>query len=125
MAACAQLIKPLYGLIVLLVLPSKVLSTDDTRVPRRDPQLDRTRTAYFWAYVGDDDLVGIERELRRQLLHVLGIENAQAHHGCDRREFEESPSRVGVSHLGSLADYRTAQRCLLENHCVRSQVPVL
>ncbi len=55
MAACAQLVRPLYELMVALVLQSKVLGTDDTTVPLRDPQLDRTRTAYFWAYVGDDD----------------------------------------------------------------------
>jgi transposase len=55
MAACARLAKPLYELMVCLALQSKVLGTDDTTVPLRDPQLDRTRTAYFWAYVGDDE----------------------------------------------------------------------
>jgi transposase len=54
MAACAVLARPLYELMVCLVLESKVLGTDDTTVPLRDRELDRTRTAYFWAYVGDD-----------------------------------------------------------------------
>jgi transposase len=55
MAGCAQLVRPLYELIVCLALESKVLGTDDTTVPVRDGDLDHTRTAYFWAYVGDDD----------------------------------------------------------------------
>ena len=55
MAACAKLAQPLYRLIMTLVLQSKVLGTDDTTVPMRDDQLNRTRTAYFWAYVGDHD----------------------------------------------------------------------
>jgi transposase len=54
MAACAALARPLYELMICLVLESKVLGTDDTTVPLRDGELDRTRTAYFWAYVGDD-----------------------------------------------------------------------
>jgi transposase len=55
MAACATLARPLYALMVRLTLASKVLGTDDTTVPLRNEQLDRTATAYFWAYVGDDD----------------------------------------------------------------------
>jgi transposase len=55
MAACAQLARPLYALMVRRTLASKVLGTDDTTVPLRDGQLDHTRTAYFWAYVGDHE----------------------------------------------------------------------
>jgi transposase len=55
MAACATLVKPLYELMLGLVLQSKVVGTDDTTVKLRDDQLDHTRTAYFWAYVGDND----------------------------------------------------------------------
>lgn len=55
MAACAKLVRPLYDLMLVLALQSKVLGTDDTTVKLRDEQLDHTRTAYFWAYVGDDD----------------------------------------------------------------------
>jgi transposase len=55
MAGCAKLVRPLYELMVCLVLQSKVLGTDDTTVRLRDRELDRTRTAYFWAYVGDHD----------------------------------------------------------------------
>jgi transposase len=55
MAACARLARPLYELIVRRTLKSKILGTDDTTVPVRDDRLDRTRTAYFWAYVGDHE----------------------------------------------------------------------
>jgi transposase len=55
MAACARLAHPLYQLLVCRALQSKVLGTDDTTVPLRDGQLDHTRTAYFWAYVGDHE----------------------------------------------------------------------
>jgi transposase len=55
MAACAQLARPLYELMVRRTLASKVLGTDDTTVPLRDGELDHTRTAYFWAYVGDHE----------------------------------------------------------------------
>jgi transposase len=55
MAACARLARRLYELMVRWTLASKVLGTDDTTVPVRDEQLDRTRTAYFWAYVGDHE----------------------------------------------------------------------
>jgi transposase len=55
MASSAQLVRPLYDLMVRKVLKSKVLGTDDTTVPVRDEQLDHTRTGYFWAYVGDEN----------------------------------------------------------------------
>lgn len=54
MAGCARLVRPLYELMLKLALQSKVLGTDDTTVKLRDDALDHTRTAYFWAYVGDD-----------------------------------------------------------------------
>jgi transposase len=55
MAGCAKLARPLYELMICLVLQSKVLGTDDTTVRLRDRELERMRTAYFWAYVGDHD----------------------------------------------------------------------
>ncbi|MGH8526146.1 MAG: IS66 family transposase, partial [Gammaproteobacteria bacterium] len=54
MASCADLVQLFYDLMVDRTLQSKVLGTDDTPVPVRDPELDRTRNGYFWAYVGDD-----------------------------------------------------------------------
>ena len=53
MASCAELIAPLYDLMVKRVLLSGVIHTDDTKVPVWDPTLPQTRTGRFWVYVGD------------------------------------------------------------------------
>jgi transposase len=53
MASCAELIAPLYDLMVKRVLQSILVHTDDTRVPVLDPALPQTRTGRFWVYVGD------------------------------------------------------------------------
>jgi transposase len=54
MAGSAECLLPLYELMKRRVLASDVLGTDDTPVKVLDPELDRTRTGRFWAYVGDD-----------------------------------------------------------------------
>jgi transposase len=51
----ADLLRPIYDAMVLDVLSSKVLHTDDTPVPVLDPELDRTREGRLWVYVGDRD----------------------------------------------------------------------
>ena len=53
LASCAELVTPLYGLMVKRVLDSVVVHTDDTRVPVWDPTLPKTRTGRFWVYFGD------------------------------------------------------------------------
>ncbi len=53
MASCAELLTPLYDLMVQRVLLSTVIHTDDTRVPVWDPTLPQTRTGRFWVYIGD------------------------------------------------------------------------
>jgi hypothetical protein len=53
MASCAELLRPLYDLMVKRVLLSVVIHTDDTRVPVLDPTLPQTRTGRFWVYIGD------------------------------------------------------------------------
>jgi transposase len=53
MASCAELLTPLYDLMVKRVRLSAVIHTDDTRVPVLDPALPQTRTGRFWVYVGD------------------------------------------------------------------------
>jgi transposase len=58
MAQAADLLKPLYDLMAERVRASKVIWTDDTPVPVRDPTLPRTRTGRSWVYVGDDRLPG-------------------------------------------------------------------
>jgi len=49
----AELLRPLYALMVREVLQSRVIHTDDTPMPVLDPELDHTRTARLWTYVGD------------------------------------------------------------------------
>ncbi len=53
MASCAELLTPLYDLMVKRALLSTVIHTDDTTVPVFDPTLPKTRTGRFWVYIGD------------------------------------------------------------------------
>jgi len=53
MARSAELLTPLYDLMVKRVLLSIVIHTDDTTVPVLDPKLPKTRTGRFWDYIGD------------------------------------------------------------------------
>jgi transposase len=54
MKASADLLTPLYELMVLQVLDSRSVHTDDTRVPCQDPeQPGKTISARMWAYLGD------------------------------------------------------------------------
>lgn len=52
-AAAADLAEPLYWRMCELVVASLVVHTDDTPVKLLDPLLGKSRTARFWAYVGD------------------------------------------------------------------------
>jgi len=53
MAACAELLRPLYGLMVAGVLESLWLHTDDTPVKNLGHQPGTTDKARFWIYHGD------------------------------------------------------------------------
>jgi len=53
MAACAELVSPVWERMKEVVLTSKAVQTDDTPVPVLDRQLTRTRTGRIWTYVGD------------------------------------------------------------------------
>jgi transposase len=53
LAACAQLLQPLYHLLVSRVLQARVLHTDDTPVKLQDPTTHRLSTARLWVYLGD------------------------------------------------------------------------
>jgi transposase len=55
MAACAQLLRPLYEQMVAVVLQSRWMHTDDTPVKNLQPQPGTTSTARFWIYYGDRD----------------------------------------------------------------------
>jgi transposase len=59
MAACAELLTPLYLLLKVHVLQSKVLHTDDTTVPVRDEKLSKHRYGRLWDYIGDAEHPGV------------------------------------------------------------------
>jgi transposase len=50
----AKLLLPLYDLMRRLVLQSRVIHTDDTKVPVLDASLPHARNSRFWVYVGDE-----------------------------------------------------------------------
>jgi len=53
LAACAELLRPLYDLMVTRVLRSRWLHTDDTTVKNQQPQPEATATSRLWVYLGD------------------------------------------------------------------------
>jgi transposase len=53
MAACAELVSPVWERMKEIVLTSKAVQTDDTPVPVLDRERTRTRTGRIWTYVGD------------------------------------------------------------------------
>lgn len=53
MLQTADLLEPLYQLMIRRVRGSDVIHTDDTPIPVLDPTLPHTRTARFWVYCGD------------------------------------------------------------------------
>jgi transposase len=52
LAACGQLVRPLYELMISVVLQSRVIHTDDTPVKMQEPS-HVLSTARFWGYLGD------------------------------------------------------------------------
>jgi transposase len=59
MAACAELLTPLWHVLKQWVLASKVLHTDDTTVPVRDEARSQHRYGRLWNYIGDEAHPGI------------------------------------------------------------------
>src|SRR5262249_22559961 len=53
MAACAQLLRPLYDLMVSVVMQSRALHTDDTTVKMQELLTHHLSTARMWVYLGD------------------------------------------------------------------------
>lgn len=49
----AEMLKPLYRLMIERVKTSKVIQTDDTPVKVQDRERDKTRTGRMWVYLGD------------------------------------------------------------------------
>lgn len=55
MAAAANLLTPLYALLLSQVLKSRVVQTDETRVPVQEAGRAKTKSGRLWVYVGDRD----------------------------------------------------------------------
>src|SRR5262249_11389069 len=53
LGACADLLRPLYDLMVGVVLQSRALHTDDTTVKMQEPVTHLLSTARLWVYLGD------------------------------------------------------------------------
>jgi transposase len=53
LAACAELLQPLYDLMVACVLQSRAVHTDDTPVKVQDPKPGGMTTGRLWTYLGD------------------------------------------------------------------------
>src|SRR5580692_11274551 len=53
LAACAQLLSPLYDLLCTEVLCLQVIHTDDTPVKLQDPTTHQLSTSRLWVHLGD------------------------------------------------------------------------
>jgi transposase len=111
MAASAQLLRPLYDLMVSVVLQSRALHTDDTTVKMQELVTHLLRTARLWVYLGDaahpynvfDFTVNHKRDGPQQFLaNYRGYLQADAFSGYD-----------GLY----LPDPRTAQARIIEVAC--------
>jgi transposase len=92
MAACAQLLRPLYDLMVSVVLQSRSLHTDDTTVKMQELVTHLLSTARLWVYLGDaahpynvfDFTVNRKRDGPQQfLVNYQGYLHADAFSGYD------------------------------------------
>ena len=111
LGACADLLRPLYDLMVGVVLHSRVIHTDDTPVKLQELVTHRLSTARLWAYLGDaahpynvfDFTVNHKRDgPQRFLASYQGYLQADAFSGYD-----------GLY----LPDPRTAQARIIEVAC--------
>jgi transposase len=55
MAACADLLRPLYAAMLADVLLSRVVQIDETRLPVQEKGNDKTKSGRLWTLVGDRD----------------------------------------------------------------------
>jgi transposase len=92
LAACAQLLRPLYELLVSLALQSRALHTDDTTVKMQELVSHVLSTARLWVYLGDaahpynvfDFTVNRKRDGPQQFLATYqGYLHADAFSGYD------------------------------------------
>jgi transposase len=92
LAACAELLRPVYDLMVSVVLQSRALHTDDTTVKLQELVTHLLSTARFWVYLGDaahpynvfDFTVNRKRDGPQQFLaNYRGYLHADAFSGYD------------------------------------------
>jgi transposase len=92
MAACAKLLRPLYDLMVSVVMQSRALHTDDTTVKMQELVTHFLRTARLWVYLGDashpynvfDFTINRKRDGPQQFLaNYQGYLHADAFSGYD------------------------------------------
>jgi transposase len=92
MAACAQLLRPLYDLMVSVVMQSQALHTDETTVKMQELLTHHLSTARLWVYLGDaahpynvfDFTVNRKRDGPQQFLsNYQGYLQADAFSGYD------------------------------------------
>jgi transposase len=92
LGACADLLRPLYDLMVSAVLQSRVIHTDDTPVKLQELVTHRLSTARLWVYLGDaahphnvfDFTVNRKRDGPQQFLaNYQGYLQADAFSGYD------------------------------------------
>jgi transposase len=92
MAACAQLLRPLYDLMVSVVMQSRALHTDDTTVKMQELMTHHLSTARMWVYLGDaahpynvfDFTINRKRDGPQQFLaNYRGYLHADAFSGYD------------------------------------------
>jgi transposase len=92
MAACAQLLRPLYDLMVTVVMQSRALHTDDTTVKMQELVTHHLSTARLWVYLGDaahpynvfDFTINRKRDGPQQfLVNYQGYLHADAFSGYD------------------------------------------
>jgi transposase len=92
LAACAQLLRPLYQLLMGVTLQSRALHTDDTPIKLQDPQTHTLSTARLWVYLGDaahpynvfDFTINRKRDGPQQFLaNFSGYLHADAFSGYD------------------------------------------
>jgi transposase len=92
LAACAELLRPLYDLMVSVVLQSRALHTDDTTVKMQEVGTHQLSTARLWVYLGDaahpynvfDFTVNRKRDGPQQFLaDYCGYLHADAFSGYD------------------------------------------
>ena len=118
MAAAAQLLRPLYNLMVTLVLRSLWMHTDDTTVKNQGHAPGTTATARFWIYLGDrthpynvfDFTVNRKRDGPQKFLaDFQGYLHADAFSGYDALYLPSPRDGIAPDHRGGLQCPRTPQ----------------